>query len=689
MYDTILDALRRNAPADALLAARELLAEQPENPQAHRLLASALRVNGDHEAALASIDHAIALAPEQASLHLERAGLLMGGRRLDEAQQALAQASGLDPNQFEAHVLQAQLALGRGDLGAAEQHNRLAARIAPDHAEVAAVDGMLALRRGDPAKALSILSQAAEADPENLQVRYALGFAYLEQGHLAFAEQAFRGVLEKTPDAAGLRGLVSSLVGKQGNPGQAAAELVPLLDNPASDTLALRMIAGGLEMQANRPEQALVHFKKVLAKRPDDRRVLASLTDAWRQLDARDDARATLEAALATTPASHDLWLARLMVESQGDSHTQAVVERWLVAMPEHIPALEARMSLFAAQGDNLAAESLAHRIVKLEPGRSSAEMLLVDSALSRDPQAGLDRVRGLIAKAADPQSQWPLRSWMGLLQDGAGRFEDAAATWTALAAEQAPQRLPLPPTSTPREQWPALASFLPTDPMVLLLWGLPGSGVERLAAVFNAGGDMLSADRFGPNPPADRLQNYDTVAALAAGTLDPAELVSEWGAQRPARGYLEGHIIDWLVWWDNALLLALRPHMPGATLLIALRDPRDMLLDWLAFGAPAPFALTSPQSAAGWLAVVLNQVATLHEKDLFPHRLVRLDDSINDPGAVAAAISTALETNVPAPASFGQAHFPAGHWRDYADALAVPFAMLTPVAKRLGYPEH
>jgi len=377
------------------------------------------------------------------------------------------------------------------------------------------------------------------------------------------------------------------------------------------------------------------------------------------------------------------------MVESQGDSHTQAVVERWLVAMPDHIPALEARMSLFAAQGDNLAAESLAHRIVKLEPGRSSAEMLLVDSALSRDPQVGLDRVRALIAKAADPQTQWPLRSWMGLLQDGAGRFEEAAATWTALAAEQAPQRLPLPPTSAPREQWPALASFLPTDPMVLLLWGLPGSGVERLAAVFNAGGDMLSADRFGPNPPADRLQNYDTVAALTAGALDPAALVSEWGGQRPARGYLEGHIIDWLVWWDNALLLALRPHMPEATLLIAVRDPRDMLLDWLAFGAPAPFALTSPQSAAGWLAVVLNQVATLHEQDLFPHRLLRLDDSINDPGAVAAAINTALETNVPAPASFGQAHFPAGHWRDYAEALAVPFAMLTPVAKRLGYPEH
>jgi hypothetical protein len=31
---------------------------------------------------------------------------------------------------------------------------------------------------------------------------------------------------------------------------------------------------------------------------------------------------------------------------------------------------------------------------------------------------------------------------------------------------------------------------------------------------------------------------------------------------------------------------------------------------------------------------------------------------------------------------------FPAGHWRVYAKALAEPFALLTPVARRLGYPE-
>ena len=689
MYDKILDALRRNAPDDALLAARELLVEQPENPQAHRLLASALRISGDAEGALTSIDHAITLAPEEASLHLERAGLLMGGRRLDEAQQALAQASGLDPNQFQAYVLQAQLALGRGDLTAAEQHNKFAARLAPDHAQVAAIDGMLALRRGDPAKALSILSSAAQADPDDVQVLYALGFAYTDQGLFAFAEQAFRGVLAKAPKTTGLHRLIANLLVKQGNPAQAADELGLLLQDPSSDTPTLRLLVGELELQADRPDRALVHLKQTLAKHPGDRRVLTGLITAWRRLDAADDARASLDAALATTTTSHDLWLARLMLEAHGDAATQAVVDRWLTAMPEHVPALEAQMSLLAAKGDSLAAESLAHHIVKLEPGRSSAELLLVDSAFKRDPQAGLARVQALVAKAGDPQSQWPLRAWLGLLLDGAGRFDEASATWTALAAEQSPQRLPLPPTSAPREQWPVLAQQRPTDPRVLLLWGLPGSGVERIAAVFDAVGDLLCADRFGPNPPTDGLQNYNTIPALASGELTGAQLVADWRAQLPTRGYAQGHIIDWLLFWDNALLLGLRPQLPEAMLMIALRDPRDMLLDWLAFGSPMPFALSSPQQAANWLAVMLNQVATLHEQDLFPHRLIRMDEIAEDPAGVVAALTAALEVAMPVPGSFGQAHFAAGHWRDYADALAVPFAMLGPVAKRLGYPEH
>jgi hypothetical protein len=164
--------------------------------------------------------------------------------------------------------------------------------------------------------------------------------------------------------------------------------------------------------------------------------------------------------------------------------------------------------------------------------------------------------------------------------------------------------------------------------------------------------------------------------------------VIAEWRDALPARGIGNGQIVDWLVFWDNALLQALRPQLPEAALLIALRDPRDMLLDWLAFGAPAPLAMASPVVAAQWLATLLHQLAALHEQNLFPHQLLRLDDAVDDPQALATLVGDAIEFTLPPPPpqALGPKRFAAGHWQVYAEALAEPFALLTPVARRLGY---
>ena len=115
-HATTIDALRRGAAPEALAAAREAVAAQPDDVVAQRLLAAALRLSGERQAALEAIDRAIELAPDDATLHLERAGLMLDVRKLDEAQISLARSVGLDPNQFPAYIIQGQLALGRGDL---------------------------------------------------------------------------------------------------------------------------------------------------------------------------------------------------------------------------------------------------------------------------------------------------------------------------------------------------------------------------------------------------------------------------------------------------------------------------------------------------------------------------------------------------------------------------------------------
>ncbi|GAB2628136.1 tetratricopeptide repeat protein [Lysobacter erysipheiresistens] len=688
MYEPIIDALRRGAADEALAAAREATTDRPHDPVAQRLLAGALRLRGDRDGALAAIDAAIALAPDDANLHLDRAGLLLHARQLDQAETALARSIGLDPNQFPAYILQAQLALGRGDLDEAARLIRTAARIAPQHPQIAALEGSLALRSGDGDRALAILSQADARFPDEPVLRHALAFAYVAKGHLAFAEQAFRKLLENDPDSLPLRALIADLVCRQGRAADAATELAPVLDNPAA-TPALRRMLGEIELQAGHNERAVELLREALIAQPGDRRAIVAATEAWRRLDDADGARATLDPLLAEHPQYLDLWRARLAFETFAGDAAREVIARWRAAQPDSIAAMQAQIAVHDVAGESDQAEALARRIVELQPGHPQAELRIVDGLLARDPAAAISHVEGLIAKADGELAKRQLRQLLGVVLGAAGRHAEAVATWAALNAEVVSQRLPLPPTSAKRSDWPELAIPEPGAPPMVLLWGAPGSLVERLAATLSDAGAPLRSDRFGPRPPADLFQRYLTVDALTGGSADPAALVAEWRAALPTRGIRDGQqIFDWLLWWDNAALLALRPHLPEAELLIAVRDPRDMLLDWLACGTPAPFALESPEAGAQWLARVLDQVADLHEDDLMPHRLLRMDGISDDPAGIAQALAEALKARVPAVphARFGGRRFAAGHWRVYAEPLAAAFEALHPVARRLGY---
>ena len=688
MYDNLIEALRRNATGEALATARALVATHPQDPQAHRWLAAALQQNGEPDAALASIDQAIALAPEDANLHVAHAGLLVGARQDEAARSALAQASGLDPNQFDAYAMQAQLALGRGDLDEAERLSRLAARVAPEHPQLAAIDGMLALRRGNGDDALKIVSAALQREPEDTQLRYALGFIYMGKGLWAFAEQAFRGLLEKTPAAASLRPLIADLVRRQGRPAEAADELAPLLDEPRTATPALQRFAGQLRLNAGQPGRALPLLLQALSQLPADRGTLAALVEIGRVPALQAQVRDALEAALATHPQTVGLWQARLAMEPLGEAG-RTLLERWVAQMPGSIEALSAQMNLHARLGESAAAEALAHRILELDPDEGIAQVYLLDQLLAKEPQAAIERIEAWSARATEPARQHALLGWLGQAQDRAGLRAEALATWLRFHASAAPGRAPLPPTSVPPKQWPALGEMPSQPAMTLFLWGAPGSGVERLAAVMGAAAEPFRGDRFGATPPRDGLQDYAVVDALASGRVTGEVVARQWRETLPARGIANGHVFDWLPWWDNALLLALRPHLREGMLMIAVRDPRDMLLEWLAFGSAMPFAMPTPARAAGWLAIVLNQVASLVEEQWYPNRVVRTDLIENDPQAAADALAEAMQLKWPAPASTGPLRFPAGHWREYAQELAEPFAMLTPVAMRLGYPEN
>lgn len=690
MHESILQALRSGDAVQAQAAAEQAVAADPQDATAHRLHAAALRLGGDREGALAALDRAIGLTPEDAQLHLERAGALLEGRQLDQAQSALATAIGLDPNQFSAYVTQAQLALVLGELDEAERLGRTAARIAPEHPQVIAIEGAVALRRGDADRALSLLSHAASVAPDNPQVLHGLGFAYLAKDHLAFAEQAFRSLDQHYPGQDSLQLLIADLLRRQSRFAEAADHIAPLAAR-ADTGLGIKRWAGELELDAGRPDRALPLLRASFDAEPRDPRTLNALMAAWVRLGDRDAARQGLDAAVAAHPGHVDLWRARLALEPFAEEGSLAVIERWLQADPDSLAALEARAAVHDYHGEHEQAEALAERIIELQPGDVRAEMRVVRGLAERDPEAAAERVERLIAQAVDPAIKRELRQLLGRCLDLAGQTGAAAATWAELHAEVVEHRLPRNAISANGgDEWPALASIAEGTHGVLLLWGAPGSQVELIAQVLSAVGAPLLGDRFGAQPPNDPLQRYSTVDELLSGQLDPAFMVQLYRAALPARGVPAGPVFDWLLWWDNALLRALRPHLAEAMLLIAVRDPRDMLLDWLAFGSPTPYALETPDAGARWLARVLNQVADLHEQSLFSHRLVHLDRIGEGAQPIAQEIANTLRTQVQLPPGLEIApRLPAGRWRDYAEPLAEAFAVLAPVARRLGYAEN
>ncbi len=112
--------------------------------------------------------------------------------------------------------------------------------------------------------------------------------------------------------------MLAQLAAAQQRPDEAADLLAPLLEDEATATAALRRSAGLYALQAGRGEQALAQLRRALLASPD-RAVLRGLMQLWQQRDDRDDARDTLEEALAVHPGAGDLWAARLSAGNAGD----------------------------------------------------------------------------------------------------------------------------------------------------------------------------------------------------------------------------------------------------------------------------------------------------------------------------------------------------------------------------------
>jgi putative PEP-CTERM system TPR-repeat lipoprotein len=194
--------LRRAEFDKALQHARSLQQKQPRNPIAFNLAGAAHAGKGDHPAARASFEHALALDKDYLPAVLNLALVDLNEGKVEKARQRVDAVLVNDPGNVDAISMLARLNNAPGELVRLLQKAR--------KADQKAVAVRVALARhllveGDTSGALEAAVEANAIAPGNAEALDALGAVQLASGMSADAEMTYEKLVRVVPDGAGAR----------------------------------------------------------------------------------------------------------------------------------------------------------------------------------------------------------------------------------------------------------------------------------------------------------------------------------------------------------------------------------------------------------------------------------------------------------------------------------------------------
>lgn len=196
---------------------RRALADDPNEPFAHGLLALCLVARKAFQEATSEAQHAIHLAPDLPFAHHALAVVFYERNRLSEAEAAIREAIMLDPYRVEQFGLLAAIKLGERQWQAALAAAEQGLAIDPEDAECINHRARALNKLGRTVGAAEALESALARAPEDDDAHANMGWTRLQQGRGREALEHFREALRLNPESDSARaGIVEAL--KSRNP---------------------------------------------------------------------------------------------------------------------------------------------------------------------------------------------------------------------------------------------------------------------------------------------------------------------------------------------------------------------------------------------------------------------------------------------------------------------------------------
>jgi len=321
-----------------------LLTQRPSDPAVYSLVSNLLAQQGDIKGAIAEIQKASALAPDEWELYLSLALLQLKADQPSAAEASLNRVVALNPNSMKAHIL-----LGGYD----ESHNNF------DQAE-------------------QEFRRAAAIDSSSMEPRAALARLFLAEGKNAAAEDVLVQATHDLPNNPESLMDLSNFYFMTGDAGKAVLEYAVLHQQHQRDMQITKKYIQ-LLIQTMRYSEARTLIDQILRKAPNDSDALLYQSEVQISQGDTSNAIATLQSVIKGAPDDSEAHYALgVAFAKQGD--LARAVNEWQEALRENPESVKAASSIADAemqQGNIGALQVAAKQLINLQPAAPEGYALL------------------------------------------------------------------------------------------------------------------------------------------------------------------------------------------------------------------------------------------------------------------------------------------------------------------------
>ena len=311
--------LRNKEPQKAVQALMKVVAQNPGNPTARQLLASAYAASGNLKGAVSTLEEVVEYLPSLApdlGRYLEQDG------RLREAAAAYAIALAQRPNDRQLKLLRIAALYNAKDFSEAAKFAGDAVKQHPEDVNFPRLQARALFDAGDRPAAIVVAEAAAKKFPKDAQTQFTLVDFYSDSGRSTDAEKVLRQMLAAEPNNARVMNHLGYLLASRGDQ----------LDE------AVTLVRRALQSDPDRPEYldslGWAHFKK--GELNDALKYLTAAAEKLPENSEIQDHLGDVHARRGSLPEAIAAWTKALAGSGQGVE--RAAIERKLQDARRKLP---------------------------------------------------------------------------------------------------------------------------------------------------------------------------------------------------------------------------------------------------------------------------------------------------------------------------------------------------------------